>query len=621
MRRLEFVSVLALLAFVCSCICVVPAFANYENPTNYNVDYIEQLALANGMTANEFVVTYIASSQIASGYQLTDDFGISYGDTLENNLSHVASTDNYPSWNQLSSALQNQWNSAINYDAARWIEIFNNGSGGRGTYESYEGSGGGNLDYDTVPGVLKTAISKIGSIARNWISGNGNSYDDVTSIFGAEQNTGISNLISVMIPSNAVTVSRDSLGLDSNSGFPENITILKTTSVSGYSYNATTRKYTIRVCETNRPVYCIAQVKNGHVRNNTSVMYADTNPFYYGSAQSSPEQLIYPLVNANSLASETSFDNVQFYLGGVTISGGNYQDVNPFVFNQPANYVDNIFATNAVFAKLFSMDFSINTESREPMEDYPEEQPAGNTVVYYPTNGINPSITWIDYTTAPGSGEDNPGDSTTGVDLSEIVSLLQRNNVLLERFKFASQDLKVADLVARQTLSEILAALQGNTGTDLTGVRSDLSDIESDLEDVYRVNNEMWYSLTIINSLLQDIKNLISLPSNADSVIGDFDFQEYKSKSADLEDALEVIMPFAGLFWMQNIMDMLASGGDLDDPVFVFDFDFFPGSDASVSVDLRFLELVKPIINFFLLAILVMSLGRATMRFIEVEVI
>lgn len=112
------------------------------------------------------------------------------------------------------------------------------------------------------------------------------------------------------------------------------------------------------------------------------------------------------------------------------------------------------------------------------------------------------------------------------------------------------------------------------------------------------INNgfgEFFEYLTNFDGLLKQIRDLLSV-SNPDELVGDFDTVEFETSVDDLVSRLATIAPFGALLMVSAELDILHSVSAIQNPSFVFPFEFF-GQNA-VMIDLSFMADARPLFNF-----------------------
>lgn len=257
-----------------------------------------------------------------------------------------------------------------------------------------------------------------------------------------------------------------------------------------------------------------------------------------------------------------------------------YQDYSqyPFVSNNPSlnMTISGTLASTPSWlnrlhwAIIYYLDKGTDLGELTPnIADYPDEVPSGTTNVYFPSSGLTPIASWPMFLTA-GSDSGDGGNGSV-VDLSEIIALLQQ-------FQFYSNgDLKVHDL----------------------GVYDALSDIGTQLD-------------LIISK--------IGLGSNTGTQIQTFDWGPFQTKSELLGQELEELAPFGAIFLVSNLVETVSEIAVISEPKLEIPFNFFPGNDETIEIDLSWIDDGRAVINVFVILSLMLSLAAVSIRFIEIEV-
>lgn len=550
--------------------CVLPssfAYADYLTPEPYAGDYLSAMAEEAGMTENELVVYISFATNVTTGINSTKSGGVSPNNSLAENLANLVDTSDYPDWDTLTSYQKGQWeNDPTNYYMGKFNQWVAAGLDGQDALEGFYGSQGGNFEWESYPSFR----SKIQALHNDWdLSRNvGITYEQMDRIFNEDKswfNDFLGNVNYAVVkssdfddwPDGAPSAVKISYGRLFTCSFPNKNNPLQT----DYMNMMTSRDMYWMV-----PVYVTPSSNQYYF----GPLAFDVNAFQYGVNSVDPEVSL-PTVNSNSTT-------------GVFTDTGNrfnycYRQQGTFGPLANSSFTTSNMSmtqmTNAEYSKCIKLAGYLLEKNLQPeigqvdeVVDYP--QAIGVDIkIYLPSNGFNNETPWSDYVTPGSSGSDGGNES---IDLSEIIALLERNNDLLERFKYDSLDLKVHDLRAYQVLNSILAEIR-RTGED--------NDIQA--------------------------------------VVGDLDFPAFEENVDDLTEKMPNILPFGVMFLLSDIFLKISAANDLDEPVFDLDFGF-AGDNSKLEIDLSFLEMVHPLFNFIAISALVLGLVRMTMPFIVAEV-
>lgn len=135
---------------------------------------------------------------------------------------------------------------------------------------------------------------------------------------------------------------------------------------------------------------------------------------------------------------------------------------------------------------------------------------------------------------------------------------------------------------------------------------------------IVRVHDEgVFDNLTDIGTQLNTIISILRTP-DVDDVVGDFDYEELLSNADALRERLAKLAPFGAAALMAAMLAIWSGSGVLQTPRFDVPFNFSV-NEQIVNIDLSWLEGVKPVIDFFMLSMLIFCLVNASMRIIEME--
>lgn len=403
----------------------------------------------------------------------------------------------------------------------------------------------------------QTILQKLKNVGDNWVNRAGNSITNINEL----------------LTSDATNVVAQYQGLNTNVingtdivDWPDDL--------PDYVYTTLTNRVTIEysntkyIYATNIEVYAI--VNRGS--SNFGIILFSKYPFKYGySSRSNGYWPSEPNLNSDG-AERIKNENV-FYSAWSTTGTGGASEIRT---NAPLNYLTND-QMNSLYSNIgLVFGQSSVTEQYEPdLPGYPDDvSQEPNQIVYYPVQGINDDTTWEDFTSEP-EKDDHETAPTPEVndDLAGIVELLKQ-------FKFyVTGQLKVHD----EGLHEVL----GDIYFEVSNIRGIL---------------ERWFQI-----------------DTAPDVIGEFDFPELQTRSEGLLDTISSLAPFGALNLLSEMVAILSTTGNLADPEMEFDFDFFPGHEYKLNLDLSWMDDAKPVFNFACITTLVLGLLGSTIRIIEME--
>ena len=276
--------------------------------------------------------------------------------------------------------------------------------------------------------------------------------------------------------------------------------------------------------------------------------------------------------NYRDLPTSTYNGNRYWHNFGTYLSGSNLRFDGVAPSPTPISNMNN--ASNLAAYLLFN-DLVSEPEQVQPnITDYPGETNIDNSInIYFPSGGLTEDTPWDDFLTY---------QEEITEDLSGIITLLRHIDSDLHNFEFTSLgNLKVYD-----------------------GVVADILD-------------NMYQRIVNIETLL----GKLTMPSNADQIIGNFDFDDIEAKVPDLLDTISELAPFGALALLSEIFAIVSEVNVVDNPELVFPFQFggYTDDGLEVVVDLSWMDDLKPAINFFTILMLVLGLTYATIRVVQME--
>lgn len=547
--------------------------------------FLEEAAAAAGFaTVGEFVATGAGITAVASGLTIGTAAGIQLGDSASNNLDALIDAADYPSWDTLSSSKQEAWVSSDNYNAAKYNSLMA-GFGLGDDYERYKSTWGsfspGEFQFSSS---ANDKLEQMGEIGQNWISGAGNTIGDILNSFNRQQ----------MIQAADVYMGKS------------DYTVFNGADVPGYPADLPLTMY---VNQGNNLVVMLGDSEFMNVTTSEVVYWLITskssnNGYLDIAATAFSKNAFTRTWNNNTYnANLKTFEGQDYYVSD--LSSGRFwsgsvttnMQINP-------NWSDTQYSnrTKAIPYILFN---DMNFGEYEPIPDYPEQQINNNEItnieIYYPVGGIKDTTDWEDLTTHTVTPE-NPE-----VNLDSVITLLQH----------IDSDLHNLNIPGEPNLQPIINYLQHIDGdlhkfTFINGDTLKVHDgaVYTELENIYNV----------LVAIAQKMKNWGDI-SDAPDLIGDFDFDELEEKVPDLLETISDLAPFGSILLLSEMYSILANYTQIESPELVFPFDFggFDDKNHELVIDLSWLDDIKPLINFFCIAMLVIAIANATIRIVEIE--
>lgn len=216
----------------------------------------------------------------------------------------------------------------------------------------------------------------------------------------------------------------------------------------------------------------------------------------------------------------------------------------------------------------------------EQVDQYPSETPGSSTLIIIPGGGMTQSTTWNEMLSQQQIVNDNVQNILNTVDKFGfdtdgcLYTFDKHLYEVAQNFTFVvnSHELKVYDEVISGKLDNILAEIQKPT------------------------NNQV------------------------NSTVNNFNWVEYQARAREFETDLTDVAPFCAIFLSKMVIDEIALVDPVEDAKFEIPFGFF-GNNNKIGIDLNFLDDARPFFNFFTICLLVMSLARGTLHFVNSELV
>ena len=571
--------------------------------------FLEEVATATTLTTAELVATIVGVTTVKTGIIITNENGVSYSNTLTQNLSGLIDTDEYPDWNTLSSSEQQDWGSEDAYSSAKFTELLRPYGLGD-AYDRYH-SGGGSHGFGFTSSELDI-LDTISSLGEDWKTGSGILLDDVINGLNLNRQS-----LNTWLPLEQYTYTNDANDPNWPSGFSNTVT---------YS-EVSQAQYSIRVSGQERfrsltfstPIYAFSGTYNNG--NSSWNMYFNKVTFKY----SKNNDATFPSSSSNNATSASSNGRAVYY--------HSEEDGYPLV-SSTVSYNGDLSAlqnSNKIVYVLAQILYGESSSSYQEMSGYPSSEIENDNydpsiVIYFPSSGIDDQTQWDDLLSY---------QEEITEDLSGIITLLRHIDSDLHNFDFTSSGfLKVTDPTLESGLSSIsqtLTTVSSNVSSLLSDVGSILTLITHIDGDLHKFNFYSNGELKVFdaqnNIVLQQIRDLVSgfkqifTSEGADQIIGEFDFDDIGDKVPDLQEAISDLAPFGVLALLSETIAVLSSVAQIQDPSLTFPFEFGGFSDQNweVEIDLSFLDPMKPMINFACISFLMFGLITASLRVVELE--
>ena len=594
--------------------------------------FLADIAAASGLTVSELVTTVVGMTAVSTGMGIAREAGINYGNAASVNLGNLIDAADYPAWDTLSEEQQESWGSKENYDSAKFnslLDAFDLGD----ARDRFYSSDGGNVDYTSDE---LTRLEQLGSIGQNWIKNGSNTVQNIIDSMNPQYQNVFQNFIGRSTYKKITGADYDNWP----SGAPDELYI----NVGNYcmikSGPDASNRYIYMQTQSTADVYYIVMYRNygnGRYASKNIYMFSKSG-FKFGSNTktiAADKPVVLDPVSATTDSREMNgtgdYSGKFYYNGGYVSEGGSSDYVESTMMANQFTGTNLSWVNQVEQIILFSEDATAGLGSATPdIVGYPEDiLTQGDTNIYFPSTGIVPGTNWQDYETQP----ETPPIIDEEVDLTEIIELLKRfhftvdynllvqDNPLrsavreiassLDRFNFYSQygELKVHD----QRLQDALSLLLGKFQFYSTG------QLKVHDEGVYDAIGDMSRTLGGLLNQIQATLSGFFVTDTATDVIGDLNFPDLGDKAVDLVDTISTLAPFGAMFLISELVAILSQVGKIQSPSMVFDFNFMPGQEYGLTVDLSWLDDAKPIINLACIVTLIVALAGATARLIELE--
>ena len=560
---------------------------------------LSEMAAAAGMTVSEFVVSTVGMIAVGTGMGIATNGGINYGNDAAVNLGNLMDAADYPAWETLSSESQEAWGNKEYYDSAKYNSLLDAFGLGDARERFYSSGGGFEFTADETD-----RLAQIGRIGQNWINNGSNTVDSILESLSPDTQETIVNYIGhgsfKEIDGTKINGWPSGLATDLfvNSG---DYCLLKH---GPRKYNDAMQIGYVQVQSTSDVYYLVCVEPSGDFRSYGIYMFSKSGFNFGWTNQNIPVDQPANLnqVSMTTQSATATYQGNTYYYGYLTSSGTGFNT--KCECTMAINYINwknrDILAVLPLL--LFNDDSILDgIGPTEPnVEGYPDNiGDDGQTEIYMPALGINPNNTWNEYTTQP----ETPPDTGDEVDLTEIIELLKRFHFTVD------YNLLVQDNPLRSAVLEIVSTLNKFKFYNVTGQ--------------LKVHDEGVYEgLGDIGGILRQIQSTLSsffVTDTATDVIGDLDFPDLGDKAVDLVDTISTLAPFGAMLLISEVISILSQVGKIQSPSMVFDFNFMPGEQLDLVIDVSWLDDAKPVINVFCIVTLIVALAGATARLVELE--
>lgn len=555
-------------------------------PVVAGMAFLEAAASGAGVTTSQFVASIVGMSTFATGISFAKSTGVSLGASLGSNLNSLVDAADYPNWDDLSSSDKTAWGTKENYDAAKFnslLDAFDLGDARQRFYSS----GGGNFEWQNDE---REKVEQLGRIAKNWVLGGYNTAEDI-----------LTPLVSSYADVYANFLGRTAYEKVNANDYVEWPTAVEKTDlyinygdVSQFVFNDGDVNYRYSIVTSLPGVYWIITHTDNSNNSGFLLWMFSKQSFKYGTknqtiVEGNPAPTNPTPVSNSSVAtinSETFYWNRASVNVQSSIPDLVYENMHDsgYVYGLDDYYLpDNV--KKVLYLILFEGEELDINPAQVNVLDYPEDiESDPDLEVYYPENGVFPGMNFTSFTT-DGTGSGSGGE--TGGNAQDYSPFFRRIIELLEQFSFyATGHLKVHD----------------------EGVFNSLTEATNELVSIGNKLSEM----------LVLLRNWMTT-SAADDLIGEVDFDEIGDNAADLLDTISSLAPFGALLLISEMTAILSQTGNIEKPELVFPFEFMPGEEYTLIIDLSWLDDLKPVINTCCIIILLYGLAGATMRIVEME--
>lgn len=390
-------------------------------PTEYGYQFLEAIAGEAGLSVNDTVATVTGVTASATGMVIANSTGIVFGASGNKSLDNLAEAADYPAWDTLNSEQQQSWVSKDNYDAAKFNALLD-AFGLNQDRDRFYSSGGANFEFSQES---IDQIKRLGRIGSRWASSIGVTLSDITSAVLDR------NKILAWFPAstgnNLVFNGSEVSGWPSD--YPENVNYIIGSSPYGCYYR--NGEYMWLYTDMSSPVYGVIWAEDKGTYTNFRLDAFSKSPFTLKGgnlnvANPNPSYL------TELTAYTASYQGETFYY-----SYSSLPSLNGYVgcFGATPNLVTPTIRTEYMGAILFNEQQSGGSSSDvEEVPEYPEDDINPDTVIYYPNEGVSPSVDWPKYIEIQRPDNDYNPDNQTGKD--EWKQETKQNVIPLQNIRF-----------------------------------------------------------------------------------------------------------------------------------------------------------------------------------------
>lgn len=585
--------------------------------TPYALEFLNAAAAGAGLTGSQWLVTGIGIGTAATGVSLANSTGVKLGDDLSYNLRNLVEAADFPDYDTLEEDSKQLWGSRENYEAAKYNSLME-AFGLNGARDRFYSSGGGNFEWQDDE---REKLQRLGRIGQNWVDNGSNTVssllaavvnkDAFNEYLGVSNDLDISQIDSSKYPlwanvfRNGFIVSQGDLLRYKVSG---------NTKVQYVTYSSNEPVYWIPFIKRDNndtTYYCIAFSKGAFSTGRQKEQFAigietptvpsatDAAPMYPDGPNGEPvyaTQLSYWIENAYHL-SECNMRYVEV----TSVPGGLYSG------SETSKYLGSLLYGDSDIGLIGAIPVNV--------EGYPEDIAAdGEQPIYMPANGVSSVNNWSNYTTEPGTGGGSGGEGSA----IDYTSYLERIIALLQSID-ADLNNKAASVI--RELQMIYDKLSNGTGSDMPvqpwHVIVDNFPVYNTEPPILRVHDEGVYDqLTDIQNSLLDIIRILRTP-DVNDVVGDFDFDALKDNAEGIVDRLSTLAPFGAFALIASMLAIWTGYYQITDPSFTVPFNFVDSGEIVINLD--WMTDLQPVIDFFMISLLIWCLANASIRIIELE--
>lgn len=371
-------------------------------PTEFGYQFLEAVAGEAGLSVNDTVATITGITASSTGLVIANTTGIVFGTSGNRALENLAEAADYPDWSTLTAEQQTSWVTKENYDASKFNALLD-AYGLDQDRDRFYSTGGQNFEFSQN---AIDNIKRLGRIGNNWGSNIGVAFSDLVDAI-----TNRNKIISWFPVSDSNNLVFDASSVENwPSGLPTRVNYAIGADPYGCYFQDGARIYSFK--DMSSPVYGVLWIERNPGSPNTTIRLDafSKSPFTLRSG--------WIEVGSNNSSYSEQQSNEYIYKGQTYhyVSKNNSLGYYIGSFGLEANEISNpaSISYSYMYHILYSETQSGGASPEvEELPEYPEQEIPESTIIYYPSEGVNPTVDWPKYIEPQRpKSEYNPDDQT-----------------------------------------------------------------------------------------------------------------------------------------------------------------------------------------------------------------